>query len=272
MRVVAHDDGGLPNYLGGPNPSDDTAEPVDIAISIFAVDDPPVADDDPPAQCPETQGGSYVIPEDGGPIPLGYTLGCALLSNDADVDTSTNSLTWELLEPPSHGTLIKQGNYQMTFEPEADYGTRRGDAPGGTWVSDSFTYRAFNGGLYSESATARFWIAEINDAPSFTPGTDVAIAEDSASYGAAWAFAISPGPQSESWQSVTFEITDVSVSGGGTLFATLPAIDADGVLTFAALPGASGTAQVTVQAQDDGGLDDHGIERWSSLPMTRATP
>ena len=103
----------------------------------------------------------------------------------------------------------------MTFEPEADYGTRRARA-GGTWVSDSFTYRAFNGGLY--------WIGdrtvldrEINDAPSFTPGTDVAIAEDSASYGAAWAFAISPGPQSESWQSVTFEITDVSVSGGGTL-------------------------------------------------------
>src|SRR5688572_15774947 len=43
VRVVAHDDGGLPNSLGGPNPSDDTADPVTFAISIFAINDPPVA-------------------------------------------------------------------------------------------------------------------------------------------------------------------------------------------------------------------------------------
>ena len=46
----------------------------------------------------------------------------------------------------------------MTFEPDSDYGTRRGDTPGGTWVSDGFTYGTLAGGLHSEPATARFWI------------------------------------------------------------------------------------------------------------------
>ena len=136
--------------------------------------------------------------------------------------------------------------------------------PGGSWVSDSFTYRAISGGLTSQPATMSYWIAEINDAPAFTPGGDVAVAEDSAPYSATWASGISPGPASESWQSVDFDVTDVTVVGGGALFASPPAIDADGTLTFTPAAGVSGVAQVTVEARDDGGLDDHGL---ASLPQ-----
>ena len=275
VRVVAHDNGGLPNYLGGLNPSDDTSDAVTFAISILAVDDPPVATDDPGAQCPETadSGGSFLVPEDGGPILLGNTPGCALLDNDTDVDTSRSGFSWEVVEPPSHGVLTKgPGEYAMTFQPDGDYGTRPGDTPGGTWVSDGFTYRTLAGGLNSEPATARVWIAEINDAPTFSSGGDIEVARNSAPYGATWASAISPGPPSESWQSVAFEVTDVTVAGGGALFATPPAIDASGTLTFAAAAGVSGTAQITVQATDDGGLDDHGIDALTQPPEDTTDP
>jgi VCBS repeat-containing protein len=273
VTVAAHDDGGLENHLGGPNPSDDTSESVWFGISIFAVDDPPVAHDDPNTICPDAAaaGGSFLIPEDGGPIPLSDP-SCGPLVNDTDVDTQHSALSWELLEPPAHGTLTKVGNHAMTFEPDADYGTRPGDVSGGTWVSDSFTYRAFDGESYSDPATARYWIAEINDPPSFTPGADVVVAEDSAPYGAGWASAISPGPPSESWQSVAFEVTDVTVAGGGTLFTVPPAIAADGRLTFTTAAGASGVAQVTVLATDDGGLDDHGIETLVQPPDDTSEP
>jgi large repetitive protein len=261
VTVVAKDDGGLENWLGGINPSDDTSEPVWFAISIFAVDDPPVAHDDPSERCtdPSMIDGRFVIPEDSGPITMGNWMWCDLLSNDTDVDSPHGTITWALLEPPAHGTLTKQSEYQLTFEPDADYATMPGNVSGGSWVSDTFTYRAISGGLSSEPATMSYWIAEINDAPTFTPGADVSIAEDSAPYSATWATAVSPGPPSESWQSVDFAVTDVAVAGGGSLFTVPPSIAADGTLTFTAAPGASGVAAVTVQAHDDGGLDDHGI-------------
>ncbi len=263
MWVYAKDDGGLESYLGVLNTADDSSDGVLVPIYVYEVDDPPVAVDDPGTQCLETRGGSFVVPEDGG---WSFFIFCGLLDNDTDIDTPRGDLTWELVTPPAHATVTKLGRYDMTFVPDADYATRPGDVVGGTWVSDSFTYRAVGGGHESEPATARFWIAEINDAPSFAPGGNVAIAEDSAPYSAAWASAISPGPPSESGQSVAFEVTGVEVSGGGTLFATPPAVDADGMLTFATAPGASGTAQVTVQATDDGGLDDHGIETLTQPP------
>ena len=69
-----------------------------------------------------------------------------------------------------------------------------------------------------------------------------------------------------------FEVTDVTVAGGGALFANPPAIDGDGVLTFAAAAGASGAAHVTVQAKDDGGLDEHGIETLTQPPDDTSDP
>ena len=52
--------------------------------------------------------GRFVIPEDGGPTTQGNWLWCDLLTNDTDVDSPHGALTWELLEPPAHGTLTKQ--------------------------------------------------------------------------------------------------------------------------------------------------------------------
>jgi hypothetical protein len=100
----------------------------------------------------------------------------------------------------------------------------------------------------------RFWVAPINDPPTFTPGPTVTVDEDSGAYSAPWATEVSPGPPSESGQAVQFEITAVSSHGIVDLFVTPPEFDAEGNLTFTPGPNEHGIAHVTVRAVDDGGL------------------
>ena len=44
------------------------------------------------------------------------------------------------------------------------------------------------------------------------------------------------------------------------MFAEMPAIDGDGVLTFKLLPDRFGPATVKFLAKDDGGLEDYGLQ------------
>jgi len=101
-----------------------------------------------------------------------------------------------------------------------------------------------------------------NTAPSFAPGADVTVSEDSAAYAAAWAAQISAGVLDEGGQSLTFQVT----SDRPELFAVQPAISPEGVLTFTPAPGASGTAVQTVTLSDDGGTANGGVD--SSEPVT----
>ena len=96
-----------------------------------------------------------------------------------------------------------------------------------------------------------------NTPPSFTPGPNPVV---SASAGpqsiSSWATNISPGPASESGQTVEFL---VSVVNGGALFATAPAISPTGTLTYEPAPTAtSGTANVEVVLRDSGGTANGG--------------
>lgn len=94
-----------------------------------------------------------------------------------------------------------------------------------------------------------------NQLPSFTKGADVTVLEDaSAQTVAGWATAISPGPASESGQTVTFQ---VSATPAG-LFSAAPAISSAGTLTFTPAVNANGVATVTVIAEDDGGTANGG--------------
>jgi large repetitive protein len=72
----------------------------------------------------------------------------------------------------------------------------------------------------------------------------------------AWATAISPGPPTESGQSVAFAVSTDNPS----LFSTQPAVAADGTLTYAPAADASGFATVTVSAVDDGGTANGGVD------------
>src|SRR5205085_2147343 len=77
--------------------------------------------------------------------------------------------------------------------------------------------------------------------PSFTAGGNVAVDEDSGAYSAAWATAISAGPN-EAGQTVHF----IVANNNNALFSAQPSISPAGVLTFTPAPNANGSTTVTV--------------------------
>ncbi len=103
----------------------------------------------------------------------------------------------------------------------------------------------------------------VNDAPTFTPGGAVNVIEGSGAYSAPWATAISPGPADEAAQTVAFAITG---NTNPALFSVAPAIAPDGTLTFTPAAAASGSADLTVVLQDNGGTANGGVD--TSAPVT----
>ena len=254
----------------------------DVGTVTVIVNTPPVAVDDPTAVCespgdPSDFGGGFPVPEDfrivGPPADTFLLFGnCALLKNDTDVDGDT--LTYEILTQPANGEAAKLDEEFFTYKAEADYGTLPGSLPGETWQLDTFTYRAFDGLSYSDPATMSFWVAAINDPPTFTPGpATVVVAENSGHYSAPWATDVSPGPFGESAQIVQFLPDGPNPVDQGLLdlFSEMPAIDADGNLTFTLNPDVHGLATVTFVAKDDGGVDDYGLNPGDMVPPDDTT-
>jgi hypothetical protein len=92
-------------------------------------------------------------------------------------------------------------------------------------------------------------------APTFTAGSNQSALEDAgAQTVTGWATSISPGPPSESSQTVTFTVSAVDTS----LFAVQPAVSSTGTLTYTPGPNANGSTNVTVTAHDDGGTANGG--------------
>ncbi len=115
------------------------------------------------------------------------------------------------------------------------------------------------------------WISSIapdaiasNNAPSFTPGEDISVAEDDGAQTVAWASEISAGAN-EAGQTVQFLINSNS---NPQLFAELPAIAADGTLTFTPAANANGTAELSLQLVDDGGTEYGGVNTSASHTLT----
>jgi hypothetical protein len=245
-----------------------------LATVTVIVNDPPIAVDDPATTCqsrdlagqPAFGGFALVIEDHVGPAdPTDYRLSlCAPLVNDTD--PNGDALTWEILTQPSHGDAINLDEIIVGYRPDPDFSTRPGNEAGGQWLSDSFTYRAFDGLSYSEPATMGFWVAPINDPPTFTPGADVWLFQDSGAYAATWATDISPGPANESDQTVRFELSSLVQFQPANLFVDSPAIDGNGVLTFSLAPGVNGFASVTFRAKDDGGTEPNYAQGTNSAP------
>ncbi len=105
--------------------------------------------------------------------------------------------------------------------------------------------------------TVVFNVVTINDAPSFTKGPDVTVNEDSGAYSAAWATAISAGSADETGQTLTFIIDS---NDNPALFASGPAVDASGTLTFTPAADANGSANITLSLHDDGGTANGGSD------------
>jgi VCBS repeat-containing protein len=183
-----------------------------VAVTISPSNDAPVAADD-----------TYSTSED-----TALVVGApGVLANDTDVDGDSLSAT--LVSGPSHGTLTLNANGSFTYTPAADY-----NGP------DSFTYKAGDGTLNSNVATASITVTAVNDAP--TGGADsYTLAEDTSLVVEA------PG--------VLLNDTDVegdslsAIPVGGPSHGTLT-LNADGSFSYTPAANFNGTDTFTYRAND----------------------
>jgi hypothetical protein len=125
-----------------------------------------------------------------------------------------------------------------------------------------------NGGGTNSSAPQSFTIhvGAVNDAPSFVAGGNQSVPEDAGAQSVAgWATAISAGPANESAQMLSFNIAG---NTNPALFSAVPAITPSGTLTYTPAPHANGTATITVELVDNGGVVNGGANTSASHSFT----
>jgi hypothetical protein len=131
---------------------------------------------------------------------------------------------------------------------------------------DGYEFEELDDGEYGQEVDFGNHAIEVvtpNAAPSFIKGADQSILEDAGAQTVLnWATTISAGPASEASQVVDFTVSN----DNNSLFTVQPTISPDGTLSFSPAPDAHGTAIVTVQIHDDGGMANGGID--ASDPQT----
>ena len=242
VQSVLVDNGGTAN--GGI----DASAPQTFTITINNVNDPPVF----------TVGGPQTVLEDAAAQTV-----AGFLTGIGDGDDGTQTITFSITANTNAALFSAApaiaSNGTLTYTPAANANgtatvTVRAQDNGGT---------ANGGNDTSAPQTFVINVTAVNDAPSFTPGANPSVNEDSGPASIAWATAISSGPPDESGQSYGFNVATVS---GGLLFSSLPTVSAAGQLTFTPAPDASGTATFTVTLQDNGGTANGGAD--TSTPVT----
>ncbi|MBK9287913.1 MAG: tandem-95 repeat protein [Flavobacteriales bacterium] len=126
-------------------------DPATVTITVNAVNDGPVADDD-----------NFTVVEDG-------TLNASLGGNDSDPDHTSVQLAWSLVgggTAAANGSLTVNANGTFTYTPNANF-----------TGSVSFTYQLCDPGPLCDPATATISVGSANDAP--IAGDDVvSVSED----------------------------------------------------------------------------------------------
>jgi len=239
VTVTLSDDGG--NANGGV----DTSTPQSFTITVNAVNDPPSF----------TKGPDVSVLEDSGAASFpGWAT--AISAGPPDESGQTVTFIVNATNPSlfsSFPVVNSNGDLSFTVAPDA-FGT------------STVTITAQDNGTPSASSapqTFTITVTGVNDAPSFTSGGNVTVAEDSGAYSAAWATGISAGPN-EGGQTLTFNVAN----DNNALFSSQPAISASGVLMFTPAPNANGTATVTVSLSDNGGIANGGVDTSGTVTFT----
>ena len=115
---------------------------VSFPLFFTTVNTAPIAEDD-----------DYTTEEDTGLLP---TAAEGVLANDSD--PSGDTLTAVLVDDVTSGTLVLAADGSFTYTPNQDF-----------FGEDSFTYQAFDGELYSETATVTITVTPVNDVPVLDP-------------------------------------------------------------------------------------------------------
>ena len=124
-----------------------------------------------------------------------------------------------------------------------------------------------NGGVDTSPAqTFTVTVNGVNDAPSFTKGSDQTVLEDAGPQTVTgWATGISAGPANEAGQTLTFLVTGNTNPG---LFSAGPAIAANGTLTYTPAANVNGTATITITLSDNGGTANGGVDTSAAQSFT----
>jgi hypothetical protein len=230
------DDGGTAN--GG----DDTSDPQSFTITVNAVNDAPAF----------TAGPNQSINEDASAQTVS---GWATAIDDGDPE-STQTLTFNITGN-TNPSLFSAGptvspTGTLTYTPAANaFGSANI-----TLVLQDDGGTTSGGDDTSDPQTFTITINAVNDAPSFTAGSNPNVPEDAGPQTVnPWATAISPGPANESGQTVSFNITSNTNPG---LFSAGPNVSPAGVLTFTPLANANGSASIQLVIQDNGGTGNGG--------------
>jgi VCBS repeat-containing protein len=134
------------------------SETVTVTIDVGPVND-----------APDTAADAYATDED---TPLEVSAAEGVLANDSDVEG--DAVAAAVNSHPAHGSLALARNGSLRYTPNADYN--------GT---DSFTYRANDGELKSDTATVTIDIKPVDDAPvaqddTYATDEDTALTIDAA--------------------------------------------------------------------------------------------
>ena len=245
VTVSLTDDGGTVSS------GDDTSDAQTFTITVTAVNDVPVF----------TAGGDQTVNEDCGAQSVSdwVSLLSPGASNETDqilnftVENDNNTMFSVQPAISSDGTL--------TYTP-AD--NANGSATVTVCLSDDGG--TANGGA-DTTATQTFAITvtAVNDAPSFTKGNNQTDTEDDGVRTVEnWATAISSGPDDESGQIVSFNVTN----NNNALFSVQPAVSSDGTLSYTLADNANGSATVTVSLTDDGGTESSGDDTSDAQTFT----
>ena len=244
MTVTAQDNGGTAN--GG---HDSTA--VSLTINVTAVNDPPTF----------SNAGAVTVLEDSGAHSAGWA--SSILPGPSNESTQTLAFS---VSGNTNAALFSVApavatNGTLTFTPAAN-------ANGSATMTITATDNGgtANGGHNTSAVSLTINVTAVNDPPSFTKGPDEVVNHDSGAFSMlAWATAISTGPSNESTQTVSFSFT---ADDNTALFSVLPAVSSNGTLTFTVAAGKTGTAHLTVQAQDSGGTTNGGNNLSAPLSFT----
>jgi VCBS repeat-containing protein len=195
---------------------------VTVTITVTAVNDAPVAVAD----------SGYTLAEGGN-----VTGAATVLGNDSDAEGST--LTAVLVSGPANAssfTLNSDGTFNYTHN-------------GGETISDSFTYKANDGSLDSNTVTVTITITPVNDAPVAVADSGYTVAEGGNVTGAATVL----GNDSDA-EGTT--LTAVLVSGPAN--ASSFTLNADGTFDYTH-NGSETTSDSFTYKANDGGLDSNTV-------------
>lgn len=206
----------------------------------------------PPNGAPTAGNDAYTTIEGAGNMHVPSAGRPILLNNDSDPEKQ--DLRAVLLSNPANGTLTNFTDLGgFDYSPNPDF-----------FGDDTFTYRVVDeSGAPSNPATVTITVQPVNDPPQFAKGADQTVPATSVGVPqvvSGWATNINAGAANESGQTLNFVVT----SDNPGVFSDGPAISADGTLTYT--PAGTGSATVTVQLHDDGGVANGGSD--TSTPQT----